>query len=171
VGLCHVGDVCSAGGNWEYPLWAWQAGKRINRHHYIRIIAVESASVYIICNAWEISHSFKIIKSGINPDARQRLPNYYRIKPSEWLQHPQPLRRCGISPLPTRGRLLPRRDPGVGAWGHQGPARPSLSTRGRAEVLSVWLGPGRPRGGDFGGRKVVVWLGERARLGRGPRCL
>lgn len=75
-GLCRTGDACSTGGNWEFPLWAWQAGKRINRHHYIIIIAVESASAYIIFNAWEISHSFKIIKSGINLDARQRLPNY-----------------------------------------------------------------------------------------------
>lgn len=74
--LHHAGDVCSVGRNWEFPFWAWQAGKRINRHHYIRIIAVESASVYIIFNAWEISHSFKIIKSGINLEARQCLPNY-----------------------------------------------------------------------------------------------
>lgn len=75
-GLQRAGDVCSVGGNWDFSLWAWQAGKRINRHHYIRIIAVESASAYKIFNAWEISHSFKIIKSGINLDARQRLPNY-----------------------------------------------------------------------------------------------
>lgn len=57
-----MGDVCSTGGDWEFPLWAWQAGKDINRHHYIKIIAVESASSYIIFNAWEISHRFKIIK-------------------------------------------------------------------------------------------------------------
>lgn len=68
--------TCSVGGNWDFSLWVWQAGKHINRHHYIRIIAVESASAYKIFNAWEISHSFKIIKSGINLDARQRLPNY-----------------------------------------------------------------------------------------------
>lgn len=75
-GLQRAGDVCSIGGNWDFSLWVWQAGKHINRHHYIRIIAVESASAYKIFNAWEISHSFKIIKSGINLDARQRLPNY-----------------------------------------------------------------------------------------------